>query len=80
MDNILINKAAMIERCLKRIEEEYIGHEAELESNFTRQDSIILNLQRVCEAAMHVVRTHKLGIPQQSRDRFYNDARSNAAG
>ncbi|MDQ7002285.1 MAG: DUF86 domain-containing protein [Ghiorsea sp.] len=74
MDNILINKAAMIERCLKRIEEEYIGHEAELESNFTRQDSIILNLQRACEAAidaaMHVVRTHKLGIPQQSRDAF----------
>lgn len=74
MDNILINKAAMIERCLKRIEEEYIGHEAELESNFTRQDSIILNLQRACEAAidaaMHVVRIHKLGIPQQSRDAF----------
>jgi len=74
MDDILLNKAAMIERCLKRIEEEYIGHEEELESNFTRQDSIILNLQRACEAAidaaMHVVRINKLGIPQQSRDAF----------
>ncbi|MDQ6995079.1 MAG: DUF86 domain-containing protein [Mariprofundaceae bacterium] len=74
MDDILLNKVSMIERCLKRINEDYTGHEDELESNFMRQDSIILNLQRACEAsidaAMHVVRVHKLGIPQQSRDAF----------
>jgi len=74
MDNVLINKVATIERCLKRIDEEYIGHEAELETDYTRQDSIILNLQRACEAsidvAMHVVRLRKLGVPQQSRDAF----------
>ncbi|MDX8403099.1 MAG: DUF86 domain-containing protein [Mariprofundaceae bacterium] len=74
MDNVLVNKAAIIERCLKRIAEEYIGHENDLESDFTRQDSIILNLQRACEAAidaaMHVVRVRRLGIPQQSRDAF----------
>jgi len=74
MDNVLINKVAAIERCLKRIDEEYIGHEAELETDYTRQDSIILNLQRACEAsidvAMHVVRLRKLGVPQQSRDAF----------
>lgn len=72
--DVLINKAAIIERCLKRIDEEYRGHEDELETNFTRQDSVILNLQRVCEAAidaaMHVVRSRRLGIPQQSRDAF----------
>jgi len=69
-----VNKAAIIERCLKRLEEEYLGHEGELESNFTKQDSIILNLQRACEAAidaaMHVVRVQKLGVPQISRDAF----------
>ncbi|MDX8394401.1 MAG: DUF86 domain-containing protein [Mariprofundales bacterium] len=74
MDNVLLNKAAIIERCLKRIDDEYSGHEYELESNFLRQDSIILNLQRACEAAidaaMHVVRVYKLGIPQQSIDAF----------
>jgi len=74
MDNVLINKVAMIERCLKRIDEEYVGQEGELETNFSRQDPIILNLQRACEAAidvaMHIVRVRKLGIPQQSRVRL----------
>ena len=73
-DDVLLNKIAMIERCLLRIEEEYLGHEHELESNYTRQDSIILNLQRACEAsidvAMHIVRVRKLGVPQESRDAF----------
>ncbi len=45
-----------------------------MESNYTRQDSIILNLQRACEAsidaAMHLVRIRKLGLPQESRDAF----------
>jgi uncharacterized protein YutE (UPF0331/DUF86 family) len=74
MDDVLLNKAATIERCLIRIQEEYENHKDELESNFTRQDSIILNLQRACEAsidgAMHLVRQNKFGIPQQSRDAF----------
>ena len=73
-NDVLVNKAATIERCLARVKEEYIGHEKELETNFTRQDSIILNLQRACEAAidaaMHVVRTRKLGVPQESREAF----------
>lgn len=73
-NDVLLNKVTIIERCLARVETEYRGHEAELESNFTRQDSIILNLQRACEAsidlAMHLVRVRKLGIPQESRDAF----------
>lgn len=73
-NDVLLNKVAIIERCLGRIKEEYQGHEDELETNFTRQDSIILNLQRACEAAidaaMHVVRIKKLGIPQDSREAF----------
>jgi uncharacterized protein YutE (UPF0331/DUF86 family) len=72
--DILLNKAATIERCLARVLEEYRGHEGELETDFTRQDSIILNLQRACEAAigvaMHLVRVRKLGIPQESREAF----------
>lgn len=74
MDDILLNKAAIIERCLSRIEEEYHGHEAELETNHTKLDSITLNLLRACEAsidaAMHIVRVKKLGVPQQSRNAF----------
>jgi uncharacterized protein YutE (UPF0331/DUF86 family) len=74
VDDVLLNKAAIIERCLKRIEDEYRGHENEIKGNFTRQDSIILNLLRACEAsidlAMHLVRSRKLGLPQESREAF----------
>ncbi len=73
-DDVILNKIAAIERCLMRIREEYRGHEVELATNFTRQDSIILNLLRACEAAidvaMHLVRVNALGVPQDSRDAF----------
>lgn len=42
--------------------------------DYTKQDSIILNIQRACEAAidlaMHIISEKKLGIPQNSRDAF----------
>ena len=73
-DDVLLNKAASIERCLNRIDEEYRGHEQEFEINFTRQDALMLNLLRASEtaidAAMHLVRVRKLGLPQESRDAF----------
>ncbi|MDO9064015.1 MAG: DUF86 domain-containing protein [Sulfuricella sp.] len=73
-DDVLLNKAGIIERCLARIDEEYRGHENELDTDFTRQDSIILNLQRACEAAidaaMHIVRLRRLEVPQESREAF----------
>jgi len=74
VDDVLLNKVAVIERCLARIQEEYQGHEEEFATNFTRQDAIILNLLRACEAsidaAMHLVRVRRLGIPQESREAF----------
>ena len=74
MDDVILNKVAKIERSIKRINEEYIGTEKELETNFTKQDSIILNLQRACEAtvdlAARLVRLNNLGIPQKTRDVF----------
>jgi len=74
MDDVLINKAAIIERSLKRLDALYTGHENELETNLDRQDAILLNLQRACEAAidaaMHLVRRNRLGVPQQSREAF----------
>ncbi|MCP8970107.1 type VII toxin-antitoxin system HepT family RNase toxin [Ectobacillus ponti] len=72
-NDVILNKMATIERCIKRIHEEYAGNPANLE-NYTKQDSIILNIQRACEAsidiAMHIVSLQKLGIPQTSRDAF----------
>lgn len=71
--DVILNKISIIERCIKRIHEEYDKNPKNLE-NYTKQDSIILNLQRACEAsidlAMHIVAVKKLGLPQQSRDAF----------
>ena len=73
-DDVLLNKAAAIERSVRRAREEYGAEDANLLANQTRQDAIILNLQRACEssidAAMHLVRVHRLGIPQED-DRKY---------
>jgi hypothetical protein len=48
MDDVIVNKVSVIERCLKRIREEYQGDAEEFKRNFTKQDSVILNLQRLC--------------------------------
>lgn len=73
IDDIDLNKAAIIRRCLRRISEEYRDNPARLE-DFTVQDSVILNLLRACEAAidlaMHRVAQGHLGIPQTSRNAF----------
>jgi uncharacterized protein YutE (UPF0331/DUF86 family) len=73
-DEVMLNKVAVVERCLRRIGEEYEGHEDDLETNYTVQDAIVLNLLRASEAAidlaMHVTRTEKLGLPQESREAF----------
>ncbi len=73
-DDVVLDQASMIERCLRRVREVYAGNPANLSDDSTKQDSIVLNLQRACEAAidlaMHLVRKHRLGIPQDSRDAF----------
>lgn len=74
VDDVIINKVASIERAVGRVREEHGGDDANLYANQTRQDAIVLNLQRACEtsidAAMHLVRVHRLGVPQQSREAF----------
>lgn len=73
-DDVLLNKAAAIERAVRRVREEHAGDDRNLFENQTRQDAIILNLQRACEssidAAMHLVRLHRLGVPQETREAF----------
>ena len=64
-DDIIINKIETIKRCLNRIKEEYLGFEKELENNYTKQDSIILNLERAAQASIdvstHIIRVHNFG-------------------
>ncbi|NNM52693.1 MAG: DUF86 domain-containing protein [Pseudomonadales bacterium] len=74
VDDVFINKAAMIERCVARAREEYNRDPATFANDFTRQDAAILNIQRACEAALdmgqHLIRREKLGVPQSARDVF----------
>jgi uncharacterized protein YutE (UPF0331/DUF86 family) len=74
MPDVVLNKLQTIERCLKRIREEYEGYEEEFDENFTKQDSVILNLERAAQAsidiAAHIVKSMKLGLPQSSRELF----------
>ena len=73
IDDIIANKIQVIERCLKRIDEEYEQNPKNL-LNYTKQDSIVLNLQRAVEAAidiaMHLCAVFKFGVPQSSREAF----------
>lgn len=73
-DDVLINKAATIERCVARAREEYAADPEGFALNFTRQDAAILNIQRACEATldmgMHIIRRERLGIAQSARDTF----------
>jgi uncharacterized protein YutE (UPF0331/DUF86 family) len=73
-DDIVLNKSEIIENSLRRIREEYGGKSERLRLDQTRQDAILLNLERACQAAidlgMHLVRRGKLGLPKESRDAF----------
>ncbi|PZU23641.1 MAG: toxin-antitoxin antitoxin component [Stenotrophomonas sp.] len=73
-DDVLLNKAASIERGVRRAREEYERAPASFAEDFTRQDAAILNIQRACEAALdmgqHLIRRERLGIPQSARDVF----------
>ena len=72
-DDIIINKIETIKKCMKRINEEYENKTSNL-TNSTKQDSIILNIQRLCEAGIelgvHIIRINKYGIPQSSQEIF----------
>ena len=74
VDDVLLNKAASIERYVARAREEYQANPDGFASDHTRQDAAILNIQRACEAALdmgqHLIRRERLGVPQGARDVF----------
>jgi len=74
MPDVVLNKIQTIEKCLKRIREEYVGFEDSFEEDYTKQDSVILNLERASQAsidiATHIVKTKSLGLPNSSRELF----------
>ncbi len=71
MDDVILNKSESIKRCLKRIEEDY---DEEFEENYTKQDAVILNIQRLIQQTIdlgaYIVKKYKLGIPKSSKEIF----------
>jgi uncharacterized protein YutE (UPF0331/DUF86 family) len=71
-DDILLNKAAIIERCVRRMLEE--ARACPQFDDFTHVDALTLNIERACQAAidiaMHVVADRHLGVPQSTAEAF----------
>lgn len=73
-DDVLINKAATIERCVTRAHEEFDYDPTTFGTNFSRQDAAVMNIHRDCEAALdmghHIIRRDRPAVPQSARDVF----------
>jgi uncharacterized protein YutE (UPF0331/DUF86 family) len=71
-DDILLNKAAIIERCIRRVGEE--ARACPGYDDFSHVDALTLNIERACQAsidmAMHVVAERHLGVPQSNAEAF----------
>lgn len=70
---VIINKLESIQKCIKRINEEYENNPNNL-NDYRKMDAIVLNLQRACEMvtdiAMYIVSMRNLGIPQTKKEAF----------
>ena len=71
--DVIINKIESIQRCIVRILEEYTDNKVNLE-NITKQDSIVLNIQRACELSIDmgnfIISKEGYRTPSISRDVF----------
>jgi len=71
VDDLLLHKVSVVERALQRAR---ALRAADGVLGDTRLDALVLSLQRACDgavdAAMHLVRVHRLGIPQDTVEAF----------
>lgn len=71
-DDVIINKIAIIERCVRRAKEEYAKEH--FADSYTYQDAAILNIQRAYEACLdigqYIIRSKSLGLVQSAREVF----------
>jgi uncharacterized protein YutE (UPF0331/DUF86 family) len=75
MNEIILNKKISIERCIQQIETYYaLDNGLPFATDYLRQDAINMNLLCACELtidiANHLIKSRKLGFPQDSRDSF----------
>jgi uncharacterized protein YutE (UPF0331/DUF86 family) len=73
-DDLLAEKAVVIQRCLERIREKYDNDPAAFLVDQDRQDIAVLNILRACQACIDMgqilIRRRHLGLPKSSRDVF----------
>lgn len=73
-DEVLLNKAAIIERCVQRARNEFEKEPDSFGTDCSRQDAAILNVLRACEAALsmgqHLIWREDLGVPRSNHDVF----------
>ena len=71
MDDVILNKSESIKRCLKRIEEDF---DEEFETNYTKQDAVILNIQRLIQQTIdlgaYLIKKYKFALPKTSKEIF----------
>jgi uncharacterized protein YutE (UPF0331/DUF86 family) len=75
MNQVVLNKKVNIERCIAQARKYYaMKGELPFKEDYLRQDAVALNVQRACEIcidiANHLIKTRKLGLPQDSKDSF----------
>ncbi len=74
MAEVVAGKVQNIRDCVRRVREVDPGDAARLAADLLRQESIVLNVQRACQAAIdlatHLVHELDLGTPTDSRDAF----------
>ena len=73
MNDVLLAKFASILKRLNRVQEDF-ENENTFRNNITKQDAVVLNLQRACEASIdianHSVKEKRLGLPKFARESF----------
>lgn len=75
MNQVVLNKRVSIERCIAQARKYYaMKGELPFKEDYLKQDAVALNVQRACELcidiANHLIKTRKLGLPQDSKDSF----------
>ena len=75
MNQVILNKKVSIERCIAQARKYYaMKGEIPFKEDYLKQDAVALNVQRACELcidiANHLIKTRKLGLPQDSKDSF----------
>lgn len=80
-DDVIINKIQTIQKCMARINEECAAGVDLLKDEYTKQDAVVLNLERLAQAsidiASHIIRVKRLGVPQTTRECFMLLAENN---